>query len=1077
MSDVRRGGPTAVGPTAGPTTAVAARNGVGYVSQEATLIEQTDPGATVVVVPGPAGQEVGPTDVLTWVWFPERSLPDGQTEPAEADLDGFWAATAFALDIVFTDGTRLSAGSGTDSARDQYGDAVTPEAQDDARKQWVDQWNRRTVDLSAHAGRVVDRLEARLGRTDQPASGSASVGVPDGVVRTVRGWLDDVRIEPAGPATGAVPADARPLDHVRTTRGTHSSGTFSRGNNAPLVGLPHGGVFGLPMTNAADSRWPYAYQEHNRPSDNRPAIQAFATSHLPSPWMADRGVFQVMPSPLADPEVDRTARALGFDHVDELDGPHRYRVALDEGVTAEMTAGEFALAWRFTGARSIVLDHHGVLRSCEVRIEDGAAVVDALLDDRAETPPHHVHLRIGNAVASHTTVVDGLLRGSVEVAGDSDVLLGISTVSAEDARANLAAAGDFDAMRRHAEDRWVAELDTLQVEGATEDRLVSIYSGLYRAFLYPTRAGETALVHQDDPAGSPRHRSPYGEVLSEPIRDQPGPEVVDGPLTTTNGFWDTYRTAWPLLALLTPDTAADLAEGVVGHFTDGGWTPRWSAPGAEDVMTGTTSDTVFADLVAKGVDGFDLEQAYRSALRNATVPAGDRRVGRKGSLPGLFRGYVDTATGEGMSWTLDAAINDWGVAVLADALANRAVAAGDDVGAARYRAEHEWFARRSLQYRNVFDRERGFFIGRTPDGAWRDDFDPDVWGSDYTETNAWGTMFTAPHDGAGVVELHGGPAGFDEAFARFWARRETGGTDRSGSYGFAIHEMTEARDIRMGMLGLSNQPAHHIPFFPMFAGRHDDAHRIVRECLDRLFVGSDLGQGYPGDEDNGEMSAWYVFATIGLYPLAPSTGTYVIVPPSVRRTVLNRAGGSPTVIETTGSGAFIASVTVDGEPWESVSIPHAVVVGASRIEVALTDTPRGWAADSRPASASVLHGYRDTPDDVLPVGASPLTDDAGATVVALAAGESVAVPVTVEAVSLVTVTVAAAGTASWRIVLRDVDGTAVHVLEGRDEVFDWAGQTRVFPFVGGVHGGTLTFHALRPITLSQLQLIVADGTS
>ncbi|PZF63592.1 glycoside hydrolase family 92 protein [Curtobacterium sp. MCPF17_047] len=1076
MSDVRRGGPTAVGPTAGPTTAVAARNGVGFVSQEATLIEQTGPGATVVVVPGPAGQEVGPTDVLTWVWFPERSLPDGQTEPAEADLDGFWAATAFALDIVFTDGTRLSVGSGTDSARDQYGDIVTPEAQDDARKQWVDQWNRRTVDLSAHAGRVVDRLEARLGRTDRPAPAPAP-DPTDGVVRTVRGWLDDVRIEPAGPATGALPADARPLDHVRTTRGTHSSGTFSRGNNAPLVGLPHGGVFGLPMTNAADSRWPYAYQEHNRPSDNRPAVQAFATSHLPSPWMADRGVFQVMPSPLADPDVDRTARALGFDHVDELDGPHRYRVTLDEGVTAEMTAGEFALAWRFTGVRSIVLDHHGVLRSCEVRIEDGTTIVDALLDDRAETPPHHVHLRIGNAVAEHTTVVDGLLRGSVEVAGDSDVLLGISTVSAADAVANLDAAGDFDAMRRHAEDRWVAELDTLQVEGATEDQLVSIYSGLYRAFLYPTRAGETALVHQDDPAGSPRHRSPYGSVLTEPIRDEPGPEVVDGPLTTTNGFWDTYRTAWPLLALLTPDTAADLAEGVVGHFADGGWTPRWSAPGAEDVMTGTTSDTVFADLVAKGVDGFDLEQAYRSALRNATVPARDRRVGRKGSLPGLFRGYVDTATGEGMSWTLDAAINDWGVAVLADALADRAVGAGDDVGAARYRAEHEWFARRSLQYRNVFDRERGFFIGRTPDGAWRDDFDPDVWGSDYTETNAWGTMFTAPHDSAGVVQLHGGPAGFDDAFARFWARRETGGTDRSGSYGFAIHEMTEARDIRMGMLGLSNQPAHHIPFLPMATGRHDDAHRVVRECLERLFVGSDIGQGYPGDEDNGEMSAWYVFATIGLYPLAPSTGTYVIVPPSVRRTVLNRAGGSPTVIETTGSGAFIAAVTVDGEPWESVSIPHAVVVGASRIEVALTDTPRGWAADSRPASASVLHGYRDTPDDVLPVGASPLTDDTGATVVALEAGESATVPVTVEAVSLVTVTVAAAGTASWRIVLRDVDGAAVHVLEGRDEVFDWAGQTRVFPFDGGVHGGTLTFHALTPITLSQLQLIAADGTS
>lgn len=1061
MSDVRRGGPTTDSPTnTGPVTAVAARNRVGFVSQQATLVEQIGPGETVQVLPGPTGREVGPTDVLTWVWFPERSLPDGQTEPTVEDLDGFWAATAFALDVVFTDGTRLS----DDAGRDQYGDVVTPAAQDDARKQWVDQWNRRTVDLSASAGRVVDHLEARLGRADRPAPVSGRSG------RSVRGWLDDVRIEPAGPATGALPAVARPLDHVRTTRGTHSSGTFSRGNTAPLVGLPHGGVFGLPMTNASDSRWPYAYQEHNRASDNRPTIQAFATSHLPSPWMADRGVFQVMPSPLASPDPDRTARALGFDHADEQDGPHRYRVALDRGVTAELTAGEFALGLRFTGTRSVVLDHHGVLRSCTVRVEDGTAVVDALLDDRAETPPHHVHLRIANAVAEHTAFVDGELRGWIEVAGDTDVLLGISTVSADDARANLRAAGDVDAMRRHAEDRWTAELDTLHVEGATEDQLVSLYSGLYRAFLHPTRAGETARD------GTPRHRSPYGDVLAEPIRDDPGPEVVDGPLTTTNGFWDTYRTAWPLLALLTPDTAADLAEGVVGHFVDGGWTPRWSAPGAEDVMTGTTSDTVFADLVAKGVDGFDVPGAYRSALRNATVPSPDRRVGRKGSLPGDFRGYVDTATGEGMSWTLDAAINDWGVAVLADAMAQRAAAAGDTAGGARYRAEHEWFARRSLQYRNVFDRDRGFFIGRTPDGSWRGgaDFDPDVWGSDYTETNAWGTMFTAPHDSAGIVDLHGGPAAFDAAFDRFTERRETGRTDRSGSYGFAIHEMTEARDVRMGMLGLSNQPAHHIPFFPMATGRHDDAHRIVRECLDRLFVGSDLGQGYPGDEDNGEMSAWYVFATIGLYPLAPSTGTYVLVPPAVRRTVLRRPGGSPTVIETAGTGRFIASVTVDDEPWASVSIPHAVVVGASRIVVALSETPVGWAADTRPTSASELHGYRDTPDDVLPVGASPLTDDTGLTRVALAAGESVVVPVTVAAASLVTVTAAEPGRSSWRITLRDADERVVHELDAQDEEFVWPGQTRVFPFAGGVSAGTLSFEAVTPVTLTQLQLVAAD---
>lgn len=1034
----------------GPTTAVAARNGVGFGSTEAFLVERPAGSPTeVAVVPGFDGRTILDGDALSWVWFPERTLPEGATEPSEADLPHFWDATAFALDVVCTDGTRLSEHVET---RDQYGDALTPEAQDAARKQWVDQWNRREVDLTPIVGRVVDRLEARLGSATQPGS--------DGGARpALRGWLDEVRIETARPAP------ATPLDHVRTTRGTQASSRFSRGNNAPLVGLPHGGVFGLPMTDASSNRWPYAYQEHDRVDAEgrlRPAIQAFATSHIPSPWMGDRGVFQVMPSPLDTPDVDRQARALGFDHDHELDGPHRYRVDLEHGVTAEMTAGEFALGFRFTGARSIVLDHHGRLSGVSVTVTDGTAVVEALLDDRPGTPPHHVHVRIPGVTADHTTTSGHELRGWLTVEGAvTDVLLGISTVSVEDARANLDAAGAFDAMRARAEEEWTAKLATLSFDGATPDQLTSLYSGLYRLFLYPNRAGETALN------GTPRHRSPYGAVQAEPIRDEPGPEIVEGPFTTTNGFWDTYRTAWPLLALLTPDTAGELAQGFVEHHHDGGWTPRWSAPGAEDCMTGTTSDTVFADLAAKGVTGFDLAEAYRSALRNATVPPRDERVGRKGSLPGAFRGHVDTATHEGMSWTLDAAINDWGLAVMASLLASRAQTPAD---LARYEAEAEWFSRRSLQYRNVFDSERGCFIGRDPDGSWRigTEFDPRDWGDDYTETNAWGTAFTAPHDGAGVVDLHGGPERFDAALDAFFATPETGATEHAGSYVFPIHEMTEARDVRMGMLGLSNQPAHHIPFFPMFTGRHDDAHRIVRDCLERLFVGSDLGQGYPGDEDNGEMSAWYVFATIGLYPLAPSTGSYVLVPPSVRRTVLRQPGGTETVIEVAAgsAGASVASVTVDGSPWTSVSIPHAVVVSASHIVFTLSETPQGWASGTRPVSASEVHGYRDTPVDVLPC-SSAVSDDVGRTVTTLAAGSTVAFEVSPVDSSLYTVTVAAPGTFSWEATLGD---TRVSV---QDAAFDWAGQTRVFRLQGS--GSAFSFTAGSDLELTQLELIAADG--
>ncbi|MFE6649928.1 GH92 family glycosyl hydrolase, partial [Nocardioides sp. NPDC057772] len=791
-------------------------------------------------------------------------------------------------------------------------------------------------------------------------------------------------------------------------------------------------------------------------------------------------VFQVMPSPLVDPDDDRRARALGFDHADEQAGPHRYAVRLDGGVTAELVPGDFALGMRFTGARSLVLDHHGEIRSLTCENDRGEVVVRALLLDREGKPAQHIHVRV--AGTSQLRLGAGRLRGHIALSGADavDVRLGISTVSDEQAAANLAVAGSFDEMAARARAAWVRVLATVEVEGASEDQLVSIRSGLYRLFLYPNRYGEGPFH---------AHVSPYDLTT-----------VRYAPMTVTHGFWDTYRTAWPLLALLDPAGAGSLAEGFVEHFRDRGWTPRWSAPGAEDCMTGTTFDTVVADLALREAPGIDLETAYVSALKNATVPPDDVRVGRKGLPRGIFAGYVDTDTHEGLSWTLDNAINDWGISRLARRLREGGVVQGDSVGlpASNGRklpglprtpedlaAEEEYFARRALGYRNVFDRERGFFIGRDPAGEWRATFDPDVWGHDYTETNAWGTAFTAPHDGAGLAELHGGEAGLGAKLDAFFARPETGAAALSGHYGFAIHEMTEARDVRMGMLGLSNQPAHHIPFMYMFAGRHDDAHRIVRECLSRLFVGSDLGQGYPGDEDNGEMSAWYVFATIGLYPLVPGSASYVIVPPSVRRTVLRPVGGKEIVIEAVGAGDYISAVRLDGEPWDEISIPHARLADGAHLVVELSETPGGWAQDTRPPSASIISGKRrpivdlaESTDSAATGAVSALVDDRGETQVALVAGDRVEVVLVDERrVSLYTVTSARAGKIGWKLEYLDATGDTVAGEERSGETYVWPGQTRVLRVRRGepVTACAVRFTALTDCVLTQLELIEDDA--
>lgn len=499
-----------------------------------------------------------PGDEFVYDWF-----------PVAGDGDDRCAATAFALELVFDDGSTSARG-----AVDQHGTPLDAGAQAAAKTHWVDQWNRRIVDLGPFAGRTIETVTA--------------------VLHGGRGFLDSVAVRSAGlrPATL--------LGWIDTRRGTHASDRFSRGNNAPLVTVPHGGVFGIPMTDASAGNWPYRYHA-DRGDDARPALQAFATSHIPSPWIGDRGVFQLMPSPLREPDPGRAARALPFDRESEEAGPHRYAVTLDAGasrIDALLTASDFALGMRFAASDaplSVIVDHLGEVRAATWTSDADGVRIDALLFDHEERPEHHVHV-LRPPGEPHLSLEGGRLTGWVAFdAATVDARIGISTIDAAQARANLERAGSVDDMLAAAVRRWTERLAVLEVPGdLSADRMRSLAGSLGRLFSYPNAHAEPG------PEGA-RYRSPVDGV------------VRPGEYSANNGFWDTYRTVWPLLALLTPDTVGDLADGFVQHFADAGWVARWSAPGPVDSMTGTTSDTVFAELAEAGVD-FRLGEAYRSAL-------------------------------------------------------------------------------------------------------------------------------------------------------------------------------------------------------------------------------------------------------------------------------------------------------------------------------------------------------------------------------------------------------------------------------------------------------------------------------
>ncbi|MGA5130272.1 GH92 family glycosyl hydrolase [Streptomyces olivoreticuli] len=1014
--------------------------------------------------------KVTPETLLSYKIFP--SMPEA---------DPRYPATHAALDLAFTDGTYLS-GLG---AVDQHGAPLTPQGQAESKTLYVNQWNAKESRIGAvAAGKTVARVLIGYDSPVGPAK--------------FRGWVDDISLAPA-PAEH--PA-AHPADYALTTRGTHSSSTFSRGNTFPATAVPHGFNFWTPVTNAGSTDWLYQYAAANN-ADNLPTIQAFSASHEPSPWMGDRQTFQIMPSAATGtPDAGRTARALPFHHSREIAKPHYYGVTFDNGLKSEIVPSDHAALMRFTFPgenASVILDNvrdqggltldpdHGVITGySDVRsgLSTGAGrlfvygVFDAPVTAGGKLggPPDLP----GSAISSADP--DGVQRMGGEgtrgdgVTGylrfkpgqDRTVTLRIATslIGVDQAKANLdqeiPAGTSFTDVHDRARDAWDAVLGRIEVEGASRDQLTTLYSSLYRLYLYPNSGFENtgSTAHPRS-----RYASPFAPPAGESTPTRTGAKIVDGEVYVNNGFWDTYRTTWPAYALLTPKRAGKLVDGFVQQYKDGGWISRWSSPGYADLMTGTSSDVAFADAYVKGVP-FDAEAAYEAALKNATVAPPNPGVGRKGMETSTFLGYTSTTTREGMSWAMDGYINDFGLGRMGQALYEK-------THKARYREESHYFLNRARNYVKLFDPAVGFFQGKDPSGAWRltpKQYDPRVWGYDYTETNGWNFAFTVPQDSRGLANLYGGRDGLARKLDAFFRTPETGSPEFAGSYGGVIHEMTEARDVRMGMYGHSNQPSHHIAYMYDAAGQPWKTQEKVREVMSRLYLGSEIGQGYPGDEDNGEMSAWYVFSALGFYPLVMGSGEYAVGSPLFTKATVHLENGRDLVVKAPGNSArnvYVQGLRVDGKEWTSTALPHSVVANGGTLEFTMGPRPSAWGSgrDAGPSSLTRGDAVPEPEGDLTAPGTSPLTDNTSAT----EASFTVA-PLEVPSGSRVTsytLTSADRAKAPGGWVLKgSTDGESWTEVDRRTgESFAWDRQTRVF-----------TVHTLGSFHHYRLETLAGEGT-
>lgn len=979
--------------------------------------------------------------------------------PVRADAPQPQPAMHVIVDLQFADGTQLSALG----VADQHGVAFTARDEGRSRTLYPDQWNAIDVDLGAVArGKTVTGVDLVA---DAPAGSVA-----------FHGYVDDIRIG----AAPAMPAAATPADYVDTRRGTNANGAFSRGNTFPAVLVPHGFNFWTPTT-AAGSNWIYQYQQSNGAA-NRPRLQAFELSHEPSPWMGDRQTFQVMPAMVAHgpPPLGRKARALSFTHANEIARPYLYRVRFDDGIVGEITPTDHAAMMRFTfpsAHAQLVFDNHddrgGITLDPAHRSISGYSDVASSLSAGATRLFFYARFdrpviasgRLTGHGRDHVAAWYGFRLDTR--ARSVTMRIGTSLISVAQARRNLdreiAPGTRFERVEAEARRAWNTLLGRIRIPGAADRDKVVLYSNMYRLFAYPNEAYENVGTrrHPDD-----RYASPFSPATGRNTPTHTGARIVKGRPYVNNGFWDTYRTAWPAYVLLTPTEAGRMIDGFVQQYRDGGWIARWSSPGYADLMVGTSADVAFADAWNKGVHNFDVRAFYQAALKDATVVSPNPGTGRKGLARSIFSGYTANDVGEGLSWSMAGYLNDFGLARLARSLARHPPEG--DAYASHYADDARYFRSRALGYVHLFDPAVDFFVGRRPDGRWRTDakhFDPYAWGGDYTETDAWNMAFDAVQDGQGLADLYGGRQGLARKLDAFFAAPTVYHT---GAYGGVIHEMREAHEVRMGQYGHSNQPSHAIIYMYDVAGEPWKTQDKVRDAMSRLYVGSQIGQGYPGDEDNGEMSAWWLFSAAGFYPLRVGTPTYAIGAPYFPRMVIRLENGKRIVINAPGvsnRNRYIQSVTLDGRPFTRSYLTQAELAQGAVLDFRMGPRPSRWGTGAGALLPSITPAGRrpepmvdliDRDDGRVSVAGEPssaasaLVDNTSLTVARLGGGDpTVDVDFPHGAPRVLMYTLTSAGSAAmapraWEL-QGSRDGRHWVVLDRRrGQRFTWARQTRAF---------------------------------
>lgn len=724
--------------------------------------------------------------------------------------------------------------------------------------------------------------------------------------------------------------------YANTLQGTDSCFELSRGNTFPATAVPFAMHMWSPQTGPNGEGWKYQYSKDR--------IRGFCQSHQCSPWMSDYAVYSLMPV-AGELTVNQDERAARFSHDNEEAKPYFYKVVFDNGVSTEMSTTERCAHIRFSYPSGedayLILD--GYTRDAGIKIDpENRRITGWVNNYRFINEPDGFRnwfvLQFDRPFEDYglwenrsDTVFSGKDEGEgpgygaylkFKAGTKVQVKAASSYISLEQAELTLEKELGKDRKvedtRQKAYDTWNSLFNRVLVEGGTEEQMQTFYSCLFRANLFSRKFYE---IRED---GTPYYYSPYDG------------KIHDGYMFTDNGFWDTFRSQFPLTNILHPSMQGEYMNALLDAQEQCGWLPSWSNPGETGGMIGNHAISLLADAWAKGIRTFDPQRALKAyaheAMNKGPWGGANGRV-----LPQDYFGigYVPYPESSGATaQTLEYAYDDFCGYQLARMTGNDFYA---DV-----------FARQMYNYRNVFDKSTGFMRGRGRDGKWSEPFNPYEWGGPYCEGNAWHYNWSVFHDVQGLIDLYGSDRAFTEKIDSVFA---AGDTVIPGTYGGMIHEMVEMQLAGMGQYAHGNQPIQHLPYLYSYAGQPWKTQYWVRQIMDRLYNSTE--KGFPGDEDQGGMSAWYVLSALGIYAVCPGTDEYVIGSPLFKKQTITMENGKKFTITAENNSEeniYIQSATLNGMPFDRNYITYGEIVSGGELHLVMGSTPNRQRCTSKYAA-------------------------------------------------------------------------------------------------------------------------------